>query len=74
MITEINPSDHYKTDVIELLTRFCNFTRHKAFKDITREDIPESIDPLHKWIGTYNQYGMHLRPCLSNLQVIFRKP
>ena len=69
MRTEINLSDHYRKDVIELLTRFCNFTHHKTFKDITREDIiyfldklrkPESIDPLHKWIGTYNQYRMHL--------------
>jgi hypothetical protein len=37
--------------------------------EITREEIlafldsyrrPESADPLHKWIGTYNIYLMHL--------------
>lgn len=36
---------------------------------MTREDIlsfldsfrkPESVDPLHKWIGTYNLYAIHL--------------
>jgi hypothetical protein len=42
MRTEINFSDHYRKDVIDLLTRFCNFTHHKTFKDISREDI---IDP-----------------------------
>ena len=69
MRTEINFSDHYRKDVIDLLTRFCNFTHHKTFKDISREDViefldlyrkPESVDPLHRWIGTYNQYRMHL--------------
>ena len=37
----------------------------KQFLDITREEFqsfldslrkPETLDPLHKWIGTYNQY------------------
>jgi hypothetical protein len=41
----------------------------KASKEITREDIlsfldssrkAESVDPLHKWIGTYNLYRMQL--------------
>jgi hypothetical protein len=38
-------------------------------REMTREEIlafldsfrrPESADPLHRWIGTYNIYGMHL--------------
>ena len=41
----------------------------KQFKDMTREDILsfldslrriESVDPLHKWIGTYNVYRIQL--------------
>jgi hypothetical protein len=40
------------------------FVINKPFKEMTREDIvlfldsvrkPEATDPLHKWIGTYNQ-------------------
>jgi len=51
----------------------CNFLiffeNHKSFKEITREDLLcfldsfrkiESVDPLHKWIGTYNLYRIHL--------------
>jgi integrase len=41
----------------------------KSLLEIRREDIlryldtlrkPESVDPLHKWIGTYNIYRIHL--------------
>ncbi len=40
-----------------------------SFNETTRENVisflnsyrrPEAVDPLHKWIGTYNQYRMHL--------------
>ena len=60
---QINPSDHYRRDLIELLARFSKFNNDKNFKDITRSDIitfldtyrkTETADPLHKWIGTYN--------------------
>ena len=70
MKSEINPSDHYRNDVIILLCNLSTFFKNaKLFKEITREDFlsfldsyrkPESIDPLHKWIGTYNIYRMHL--------------
>ena len=39
--------------------------KNKPFSEITRDDLlsflnsfrkPEPIDPLHKWIGTYNHY------------------
>jgi integrase len=42
----------------------------KSLLQITREDIlsyldtlrkPEAVDPLHKWIGTYNIYRIHLQ-------------
>jgi integrase len=66
---EINISDGYRLLLIKVLSQL---PRHvvttngeKDFKEITREDFlsflnsfrkPEPIDPLHKWIGTYNHY------------------
>jgi len=70
MRSEINIVDHYRKDAIILLSSFSIFHHNKKlFKDILREDIlafldsyrkPESSDPLHRWIGTYNTYRMHL--------------
>jgi integrase/recombinase XerD len=70
MKSEINPSDHYKTDVIKLLRKLSIFCgKDRPFKQITRQDLvsfldnfkkPEESDPLHKWIGTYNLYTTHL--------------
>jgi len=64
--SEINPSDHYRLDIIILLSKFSIFFGNaKPFKSMTREDVLsflhsfrkiESVDPLHKWIGTYNLY------------------
>src|ERR671918_2269201 len=70
MITETNPSDNYRKDTIRLLYSFSKYTKNKSFRSIAREEVisflnarrkPESSDPLHKWIGTYNLY----RVCLS---------
>jgi hypothetical protein len=45
------------------LCELSKFVNNKEFRQITREDLiqymdkfrrPESVDPLHKWIGTYN--------------------
>ena len=69
MKSEVNLSDHYRRDVIVTLYRFSKFSNDKPFKDSTRTDViafldsfrkPESMDPLHKWIGTYNIYREHL--------------
>ena len=70
MRTEINLSDNYRRAVIILLSKFSIFFKNqKSFKSITREDIlkfldsfrkPESVDTLHKWIGTYNTYRIYL--------------
>ena len=69
MKSEVNPSDHYRRDVIVTLCTFSRFSSDKPFKDSTRASViafldsfrkPESIDPLHKWIGTYNIYREHL--------------
>jgi integrase/recombinase XerD len=68
MKTELNLSSNYKKDLIKLLTKFSNYC-NKDFRDITRDDIisflesfrkSEIKDPLHKWIGTYNIYRIHL--------------
>jgi integrase len=73
--SEINPSDNYRRDNIILLCSLSTFFNNnnnnnaKSFKEITREDLlsfldsyrkAESVDPLHKWIGTYNLYRMQL--------------
>lgn len=69
MKTEINLSDHYKQDIIKLLCKISKYHNKKSFKDMSRKDIisfleslrkPEASDPLHKWIGTYNIYRMHI--------------
>ncbi len=60
--TEVNPSEKYRIDTILKLKRFAEFHNPKFFRDMTRQDIidyldrvrkPEQVDPLHKWIGTY---------------------
>jgi integrase/recombinase XerD len=70
MREELNLSDHYRADIIILLGNYSIFFNFKkSFKETTREDVlsflnsfrkPESVDPLHKWIGTYNIYRIHL--------------
>ena len=66
---EVNLSDHYRKNIIELLCRFSKHNKNKPFKDITRTDIiifldtyhkPDTQDPLHKWIGTYNTFRIGL--------------
>ena len=68
--SEINQSDNYRRDTITLLCNLSIFFKNvKLFKEITRDDFlsfldgyrkTESVDPLHKWIGTYNTYRIHL--------------
>ena len=69
MKSEINPSNNYRIDVIEKISRLSIYHGKTLFKHITREQIldfldnlrkPEDSDPLHKWIGTYNAYRMHV--------------
>jgi integrase len=47
------------------LSAFFNNNNAKSFKEMTRQDLisflnsrrkSEDVDPLHKWIGTYNTY------------------
>jgi integrase/recombinase XerD len=69
MKSEVNLSDHYRRDLIEVLSKFSKYNNNKCFKDLTRSDViafldtyrrTETQDPLHKWIGTYNTYRIHL--------------
>jgi hypothetical protein len=74
--TETNCSNRYRRDFIDILTKFAKFldrdrdrNKDRIFEDATRDDIirfldsfrkSETLDPLHKWIGTYNMYRGHL--------------
>ena len=68
---EVNPSVNYQKDIIRCLTRFCCFkqTFCPNLKQLERKDVlafldslrkSEIADPLHKWIGFYNLYRVHL--------------
>jgi integrase len=72
---EVNASENYRKDVIKCMTRFIAFcyshsqTKAKKLKQLQREDVlafldglrkPEASDPLHRWIGTYNIFRIHL--------------
>ena len=64
--TELNPSQNYRRDHINVLCCLSKFyNNEKKFDNLTREDVldfldsyrkPEASDPLHKWIGTYNLF------------------
>lgn len=66
---EINPSDHYRRDVIRLLCTLSRYNKNHSFNNMNRDDIisflesyrkPEISDPMHRWIGTYNLFRMLL--------------
>lgn len=72
---EVNPSVNYRMDIIKCLTKFCHYKQlfyskgRTNFKQLDRKDViafldslrkSEIADPLHKWIGTYNLYRVHL--------------
>jgi integrase len=70
MKSEINLADNYRKSVIVVLSRLSMHLKYiKSFEDITREDLlsfldsfrkSETLDPLHRWIGTYNLFRTHL--------------
>ena len=69
MRSEVNLSDHYRRDLVEVLSKFSKYNDNKSFKVLKRSDViafletyrrTEAQDPLHKWIGTYNIYRIHL--------------
>ena len=67
MKNEINLSDNYRSSLLRTLSDLSNYYDNKSFSEITRHDFlsflnsfrkPEPLDPLHKWVGTYNNYIM----------------
>jgi hypothetical protein len=66
MKNEINLSDGYrKLNIYALYSISKFFNNRKQYKELLRDDVlqfldslrkPEVLDPLHKWIGTYNVY------------------
>ena len=73
---EVNPSVNYRKDIIKCLTKFISFCRSSIYSNertsleqLDRKDVLafldslrklEIADPLHRWIGTYNLYRVHL--------------
>jgi integrase len=67
--SEVNLADNYRRDVIALLCKVSEYTSGRPFRDLARNDVLEFLDsyrktetedPMHKWIGTYNIFRMHL--------------
>ena len=67
--SEVNLADSFRKDVILLLCKVSEHMNNKSFKELSRNDVlqfldsyrkTETEDPLHKWIGTYNTFRMHL--------------
>jgi integrase len=63
--SEINLSDSYRKLIITVLGELSAFHNQTAFRNISRGDVlsylnslrkPEASDPLHGWIGTYDNY------------------
>lgn len=69
MKTEFNPKPSTVKNLLTFLMHLSGFHKHKAFKEITREDVlayldsyrkSEESDPLHQWIGSYNVKLAHM--------------
>jgi hypothetical protein len=69
MQTEINPSERYRIDTIYMLKQLAEFHKPKSFREMIRQDIidfldksrkPDQVDPLHKWIATYELSRIYL--------------
>lgn len=69
MQTELNPSENYRANNIVTLTKLSKLCNDKPFIEMTRDDViafldsyrkPESVDPMHKWIGSYNLQVVHV--------------
>jgi hypothetical protein len=67
--SEVNLADTYRRDVIVLLCKISKYTKDKPFRNLVRSDVLEFLDsyrktetedPMHKWIGTFNIFRMHL--------------
>jgi integrase len=68
-MSTINPSNNYRANTVKTLYLLSANLNNKSFRLIKREDIlqylnsgkkSEDVDPLHKWVGTYNMKRMVL--------------
>lgn len=68
---EVGPSESYRISTIHALKHFAEFHKPKTFAEMTRQDVvdfldsfrkPESVDTLHKWVGTYGSFTRRSTP------------
>jgi hypothetical protein len=67
MKSETNLSDNYRRNILKITSSLSVFCKNKPFKSMTRlDDVlsyldtlrkPESVDSMHKWMGTYNLFN-----------------
>jgi integrase len=66
---EAGPSQRYRVDTIYKLKQLAEYYNPRSFTSLTRQDIvgfldhfrkPESVDPLHKWVGTHETTRIYL--------------
>ena len=78
MQTETEVSEYYRINKVINLKKLAEFHKTKSFSKITRQDIveyldrlrkPESVDPLHQWVGTYELTRVILLLFLSGYTV-----
>jgi integrase/recombinase XerD len=69
MKVETNPSTDHRRGVITTLKLLSQFLDDKPFREMTRNDVlsfleskrkSETVDPIHKWITTYNHHLINL--------------
>jgi len=62
---EINGSSNYKRINLTILVYFSRYLSNKKFKEMIKDDIVlylsslrrnETVDPMHRWVSTYNLY------------------
>ena len=66
MKSEVNLSNNYRKDIIEVLCRLSGYNGNRPFRVLTRADVlaflvtfrkTETQDPMHKWIGPTTLLG-----------------
>lgn len=89
--TEKNLASNSRRNYIYCLSKLSKYYIHKPFTQITNQDIieflnsfwkPEGLDPLHKWVWTYNLYFTLLKcffkflnksECMQGIKELKRK-
>ncbi|MDQ6668718.1 MAG: hypothetical protein M3Y53_10925 [Thermoproteota archaeon] len=67
--TEVNLADTYRVNILTTLITLSLSLKNKQFKNMIKDDIisyldtnrkSEDLDPLHRWIGSYNEKRQRL--------------